>query len=415
MVKEKLQGKPSISAAGNLGEYEFVALMAFLMSNVALCIDTILPALPDLGAALKVSQINHLQGVITMVFLGLGIGELLFGTLSDSFGRKPIVATGVGVYVAASMIIVVAPSLEMVLLGRFLQGVGLAAARSVCIAIIRDTYVGDQMARTMSFIMGVFILVPMVAPLIGQLILDAFHWQAIMHFQVIFIGLTMIWFWFRQRETLQKENRLVFSPNIFARGFRTFFQNEGTVLYTLIAGVVQGSFFSYLSASQQIFQGQYLMVEEFPYIFGGLAIAIGISSVLNGSLVLRFGMLRLVQFSLALSVISSLCYVLLFLNAQNPPLWIFLSFLAVQFLVLGFMFGNLAALAMHPLGSIAGIGAAIFSFLSMSLAVVVAYIIGHFIDQTVMPLMMGFLLCNLVGLFLLNLRRSGSARSQVNQ
>jgi len=188
-------------------EFEFVALMAFLMSNVALSIDAVLPALPDIGLSLEVANTNHLQLIIFMMFLGLGLGEIVFGTLSDSYGRKPIVYIGVSVFVLASFLIVWAPSLEVLLIGRVIQGIGLSAARSVSIAIIRDTYHGERMARIMSFIMTIFILVPMVAPLLGKFILEAYNWQAIFYFQLLFVGVTIIWFRLRQRETLAKDKR----------------------------------------------------------------------------------------------------------------------------------------------------------------------------------------------------------------
>ena len=203
-------------------EFEFIALMAFLMSNVALSIDAILPALPKIGLALEVADDNQLQLIVTMIFFGLGLGELLFGTLSDSLGRKPIVFAGVGVFVLASILIVFAPNLEVFLAGRLLQGIGLSAARSVSIAIIRDTYSGDRMARVMSFIMTIFIVVPMLAPLLGQFILDAYDWKAIFYFQLFFISIMIVWFWFRQPETLTKEKRIPISKHLFTDGLKEY-------------------------------------------------------------------------------------------------------------------------------------------------------------------------------------------------
>jgi DHA1 family bicyclomycin/chloramphenicol resistance-like MFS transporter len=390
---------------GGIKEFEFVALMAFLMSNVALSIDAILPALPNIGEALQVADANNLQLIIIMIFLGLGLGEVVFGTLSDSFGRKPIVYTGVGVFILASLLIIWAPSLEVMLVGRVIQGMGLSAARSVSIAIIRDTYKGDRMARIMSFIMTIFILVPMIAPIWGKFVLEAFNWQAIFSFQLIFIGLVVIWFGLRQRETLSKDKRIMISKQMFANGIREFFRQKNTVRYTLMSGLVQGTFIVYLGSSQQIFQGQYGLVDEFPYIFGGLAFAIGFSSLMNGFLVVRFGMIKLVQTSLLLTLLSSLTYIFLFLNSPNPSVAVLIGFLFFQFLTLGFIFGNLSALAMQPLGHIAGIGAAIYNFIAMFLAVITAVIIGNFIQDTVLPLFAGFVLSSVIGLVLMLLSK----------
>ncbi len=390
-----LKGKRGIK------EPEFVALMAFLMSNVALSIDTVLPALPDIGLSLQVSASNDLQLIIFMIFLGLGVGELVFGTLSDSFGRKPIVYIGVGIFIVSSFLIVWASSLEMLLIGRFIQGIGLSAARSVSIAIIRDTYEGDRMARIVSFIMTIFILVPMIAPLLGQLILETYNWQAIFYFQLFFISITIIWFWLRQQETLTKEKRITFSKHLFANGLKEYLRHKNTVIYTVTSGLIQGTFIAYLGSAQQIFQGQYQMIDEFPYIFGGLAFGMGISSLLNASLVIKYGMLKLVNLSLYLFFISALIYILLFSNDSNPALILLIIFLLIQFLAMGFIFGNLSALAMHPIGHIAGIGAAIFSFISMSLGVAVAILIGKFIQDTAVPLFVGFLLSGVVSIVLI--------------
>ena len=385
-----------------LGEFEFIALMAFLMSNVALAIDTVLPALPNIGTSLQVTDSNSLQLIIIMIFQGLGVGELLFGTLSDSFGRKPIVYIGVAVFIAASFIIVWAPNLEVLLAGRILQGIGLSAARSVSVAIIRDSYKGDRMARVMSFIMTIFILVPMVAPMLGQMILRAFNWEAIFYFQVFFISVTIIWFRIRQVETLTKEKRIPFSKQLFTNGLKVYFQHKSTVLYTIVTGLVQGGFIAYLSTAQRIFQEQYQMQDEFPYIFGALAFTMGISALLNASFVMKFGMLKLVKKSLIIFNISALLFIVFFFNGPNPSLAIVMFFMALQFLSLGFTFGNLSALAMQPIGHIAGIGAAIFSFSSMIISVAIAFTVGVFIEDTILPLFIGFLLTGLLSFILIH-------------
>lgn len=375
--------------------------MAFLMSNVALSIDTVLPALPNIGLSLQVANSNDLQLIIIMIFLGLGLGELVFGTLSDSFGRKPVVYIGVGIFVLASFLIIWSPTLKILLLGRVIQGIGLSAARSVSISIIRDTYQGDRMARIMSFIMTIFILVPMLAPLLGQLILLAYDWKAIFYFQLFFISITIIWFWARQEETLTAEKRIPISRHLFTDGLKEYFKFSNSVLFTIMTGVLQGTFIAYLGAAQQIFQDQYQMINEFPYIFGGLALALGLSTLLNSSLVLRYGMLKMVNFSLYIAMLSSLAYILCFLNASNPTLSLLIAFLVVQFLALGSIPGNLSALAMQPIGHIAGIGAAIFSFISMTIGVIVAILIGHFIQDTAIPLFAGFCLSGIFALMLI--------------
>jgi len=401
-------------------EFEFVALMAFLMSNVALSIDTILPALPDLGVALDVSNTKQLQLVIIMVFLGLGVGELFFGTLSDSFGRKPIVYSGVGLFIIASVLIVFSPNFELMLLGRIVQGIGLSAARSVSIAIIRDSYKGDRMARIMSFITTIFIIVPMIAPLLGQFILNAFNWQAIFYFQIIFITITIIWFSLRQEETLSVKNRIKISKHIFADGLREYFKFRDPITFTIIAGFINGAFISYLGSSQQIFQIQYQMQDEFPYIFGGLAFSFGIAALFNASLVLKFGMMKLIRTAFYFYIATSFIYLIFFSGItqamigqpviENPPMGILIAFISLIFLSLGFISGNMSAMAMQSIGHIAGIGAAIYSFLSMTIGVIVAILVGSFIDDLSFPLFIAFFLSGIIGIFLLNYARSRKSR-----
>jgi DHA1 family bicyclomycin/chloramphenicol resistance-like MFS transporter len=391
------------SPKSGIREFEFIALMAFLMSNVALSIDAILPALPEIGLALEVTDSSQLQLVVVMIFLGLGLGELVFGTLSDSFGRKPIVYIGVGVFTIASLVVVFAPSLEIFLIGRVFQGIGLSAARSVSIAIIRDTYDGDRMARIMSFIMTIFILVPMIAPMLGQLILEYYNWQTIFYLQLLFIGITIVWFALRQRETLAKEKKIPISKSLFINGVKEFFRHKQSVIYTFISGIIQGSFIAYLSSSQQIFQVQYGMVEEFPLIFGGLAFSFGMASLLNGFLVVKYGMLKLVNSSLYIFVGCSLTYILIFGTASNPSLTTLLSFLFFQFLSLGFIFGNLSSLTMQPIGHIAGVGAATYSFISILVAVTIAIFVGQFIKTTVMPMFIGFFIAGVISFILIRI------------
>jgi len=387
-------------------ELEFVALMAFLMANVALSIDAILPALTEIGAYFGEPDSSRLQLIIILIFMGLGLGEVVFGSLSDSIGRKPVVYIGVGIFVLASLLIVGAPSLDVLLAGRVLQGIGLSAVRSVSIAIFRDTYSGDRMARTMSFIMTVFILIPILAPLIGQQVMRAFHWQAIFYFHLFFIGGVIVWFAIRQQETLAQADRRAFTFELFKHGVQEYFRHKSAVVFMLISGLIQGSFIAYLGAAQQIFEIQYGLVDEFPLIFGGLAIEIGISSLTNGFIVGRFGMLKLVTFSLFLTISASSLYLLLFASHSKPKIYFLISILFLQFLGTGFMFGNLSSLAMQPIGHIAGVGAAIFNFCSMLIAVGVAFVIGGFIQDAAYPLFFGFLGTNALAAVMMGFNRS---------
>ena len=375
--------------------------MASLMSIVALAIDALLPALEYIGFSIGTTESSDTQLLITMIFLGLGSGPLLFGPISDSLGRKPIVYMGFGIFIIASVICIFAENLWVMVLGRILQGVGLSAPRTISIAMVRDSYSGDYMARIMSFITVVFILVPIVAPALGKFVLDNYNWQAIFYVQLIFCVLVSWWFWKRQPETLPQERRIRFSSHIFADGLRELVKFKRTLAYTLISGFITGSFMVYLSSSQQIFHNQYDLQDEFPFIFAGLAISIGSATFLNGTLVLKFGMQRIINTSIISYFFISLIYIILFYNTPNPPVAVLLAFFGMQFFSIGFLFGNLRAMAMEPIGHIAGIGAAITGFISTMMAVPISIYIGKFVDQTALPLFIGFVICSFLSVLII--------------
>ncbi len=381
-------------------QLEFVVLMAALMSIVALSIDAVLPALPTIGDYLSSVSDTENQKLITTIFLGLGAGQLIFGPLSDSFGRKPMVYFGFGVFVIASIICVTTRSFEMMLFGRVLQGVGLSSPRTMSIAIVRDSYSGDHMAKVLSIVVMTFILVPVVAPLLGQFLLLQFGWESIFNFNLVIGFLIMIWFWRRQPETLHEEHKKTFRFSIFKTGTIAFFKIKSAVIYTLLSGFITGSFMVYLSTSQQIFQVQYNLGEYFPYIFASLAITIGFATYLNSTLVMRFGMRKIVNLALIAFVLISLTYVVIFGFGLNPSIEILIAFFMLQFASVAFLFGNLRALAMEPMGHIAGIGSALNGFISTIMAVPIANYIGSFVKDSVTPLFIGFLVCGLIALAL---------------
>ncbi len=381
-----------------VSQFEFVALMAFLMSVVALAIDALLPALDIIGNSLNTQQAADNQLLIIMIFVGLGFGPLLFGPISDSLGRKPMVFVGFGVFIIASFICVYAESLEIMILGRILQGVGLSAPRTISIAIIRDLYSGDHMARIMSFVTVIFLLVPIIAPALGKYILDHYNWQAIFYIQIGFCLLISLWFWKRQAETLTDKNRIKFTRSIFVDGFVELIRYKKTIAYTLISGFITGSFMVYLSSSQQIFQEQYHLKEAFPYIFAGLAISTGAAILLNGFFVVKIGMKKLINLSLIGFFGVSFLYIVLFYNTSNPKIEVILTFFALQFFCLGFLFGNLRAIAMQPVGHIAGIAAAITGLISTLMAVPISIVIGRYVEITALPLFIGFSVCSLLSI-----------------
>ena len=382
-------------------EIEFIIVMASLMSLVALAIDALLPAITDIGMSINVIDSQNNQLLITMIFLGLGFGQLISGPLSDSFGRKPVIYVGFIVFAFASLVCIFSKNLEMMIFGRILQGIGLSAPRTISIAMVRDRFSGNYMAKVMSFVVVIFILVPVVAPAIGKIMLDSYGWKSIFYSQLVFGLFVMLWLWKRQPETLKVANRKKFKLSLFVSGTKEFIKHKNAVIFTLFSGFITGSFMVYLSASQQIFEKQYHLKEEFPFIFAGLAISIGIATFLNGTLVVRLGMFKLVKIFTVLFTLIPIIYISLFYGESNPSIYVLITFFAIQFFAIGFLFGNTRALAMEPIGHIAGIGAAINGFFSTIMAVPIATYIGGFLDKTALPLFIGFFICGLIALCLI--------------
>ena len=394
---------------------EFIIIMASLMSLASLSIDALLPGLNDIANTIGISDAKNNQLLITMIFLGTGFGQLISGPLSDSLGRKIVVYMGYTVFALASLVCIYATSMEMMILGRILQGVGLSAPKTISMAMVRDRFVGDYMARIMSFVTVIFILAPIVAPSFGKLMLDSFGWQSIFTSQIIFGFFVVIWLWKRQPETLPEEKRKKMKLSLFTEGVKEFVKHKQTVVFTFVSGLATAAFMVYLSSSQHIFQVQYGLVEEFPYIFAGIAVVVGLSTFLNGTFVIRFGMLKLVSaFTLALTLIS-LSYVFLYYGEPNPSLPILLIFFVMMIFCVGFMFGNINALAMQPIGHIAGIGAAIFGFVATIIAVPLATFIGRYIEVTAIALFVGFAICGVSSLILIQYFKLSNKRKAIEQ
>lgn len=371
---------------------EFVILMALMTSIMALSIDTILPALETIGLDLKISSPSHAQFIISVLFIGFGLGQLLFGPLSDTFGRKKPIYLGGIIFIAGCIISYFSTTLEIMLLGRLLQGFGAASFRTISIALIRDEYSGIAMAKTISLVMTVFILVPVLAPSLGQLILFISPWRSIFLLFLFLCLLTLVWFAIRQEETLKIENRKRFSIRNIYNGAKETCSTPSSLSATLMSGLVFGGFIAYLSSSQQIFQHIYGVGTQFPLYFGSLALTIGISSFVNSHLVHKFGVVNLVRFSLTVMTSLSLCFVLylFFGNIAVPPLPLLMFFFASFFCCVGLLFGNLNTLALSELGHIAGIASSVVGSIQNFVSVFIGVLIASQFTNSLLPIIAGF-------------------------
>lgn len=391
-------------AKATLSLLEFVALMALLSSLVALCIDAILPALSQIGTALNSSgaQQNHLM--ISLFFIGMAFGQLFFGPFADTKGRRATIMLGLVIFALGTGICMVANSMEMMLFGRFVQAFGVSGPRISCMAIIRDIYVGNQMAKVMSFIMMVFIMVPMIAPIMGQLIMQLFNWWYILVAFLVIGLLTGIWFMLRQPETLTKANRQPFSMTQAIISAKFILLHRQVMAYIGVMGCIFGAFLAYISASQTIYQEMYDMGDWFPYIFATLAFSIGIASYINSQLVERFGMVRLCHIALYGHIVVSFFILLMALDYDGmPPIAMFIASLFIDFFFVGIIFGNMNSLAMQPLGQVAGMGAALIGAISSAISVPIAIFVDSFLTTNILPIIIGFLIFGLISLLLFKL------------
>ena len=376
-----------------IGFKEFVALMAMMIALTALSIDAMLPALTNIGTDLGVTAPNDNQLIISILFLGLAIGQLFYGPLSDNIGRKPAVYFGLFIFGIGCIISMFSKDLTTMLVGRCLQGIGLSGPRVVTIAIIRDLYKGERMAQVMSFVLAVFIAVPAIAPAVGQGVLFIADWRMIFVVLLSLGTIAFIWFYLRQEETLTKENRMKFSFANLGKKLKEIITIRSTIAYTLAAGFISSAFVGFLNSSQQVFQIQFGLGERFPIYFAAIALSVGLASFVNGKLVMRYGMQKMVRSAaLSIVVISIIFYGLINTVIVNPSLPFFMMYLLSTVFFVGILFGNLNSMAMEPLGHMAGIGAAIVGSVSTFISVPFGTYIGMQYNGTVEPMAMGFLI-----------------------
>ncbi len=383
-----------------ISQREFIILVAALMSMVAFTTDAILPAMGHMAIAFEVDD-NAIQLVIISVFVGHALGQLIYGPVSDRYGRRSSIFIGFGIFCLGSIVSIFSQSLEVMLLGRFLQGFGASGPRVMVVALVRDCYGGRAMARIMSFVMTLFMAVPIVAPLAGQGILLVGPWQWIFGFFLAFALTLVTWVYFRLDETLKPENRLSLHPKKLWVTMKQVLANPIATGYSVVAGFVLGGFMGYLSSAQQIFQQTYGVGNAFPIYFALLAIPTIIASLLNAKLVMRFGMYALVQTSNLITGLVCFAFYLYGQLLSEPSLLEYMLLCCVIFFGIGFRFGNINALAMEPLGKLAGMGASVVGSASTLVSVPIGMWVGMAYDGTVLPLVLGFAITAWVAFFIM--------------
>jgi DHA1 family bicyclomycin/chloramphenicol resistance-like MFS transporter len=384
--------------------YEQIALYACLTSITALSIDALLPALRAIEADVPSTSLLSTQHIVSLFILGMVFGELLFGPLSDAIGRKKALVGGLVLYIAGTTLGMFANSLEVVILGRILQGVGVAGPKIATRAMIRDQFEGDAMARVMSFVFTLIILVPMVAPAFGQLVLVFAGWRAIFVVYVLMAVILCLWLISRQAETLPRSRRVPLRPAILFRNAFRILSNRRVAFLIIATGFIFGGQLLYLSTAAELFFDVFGIAETFPLYFAALAVGVGIASFTNAQLVRRFGMDAMVRWAVVgLMLSGGVMLAASAIFAGRPPLMLFMASGFIVFFCIGILFGNLNAMTMRSLGQLAGLGASLIASGSSLIAVVFATCLGSFYNQTTFPVAAGFALSGVLSFALVAL------------
>ena len=383
------------------GFIEFIILVALLMALVSVTINMLLPAFQDILNDFQLKDKNKIQLTISLLYLGLGFSQLFYGALSDTVGRKPSIYYGLVLFILGCIISYVSNNLNVLLIGQTLQGIGLGAPRVISVAIVRDKLEGRKMARAMSFIMVIYVLAPIISPILGKSIIMISHWRILFAVYIAFGILVFILFKYRMPETLPPDKQKSFVLKHLFKATQEILSNKHSFIFILILGLYSGIFITYLNLSQSIFEFQYQLGDQYPYYFAFLACSIGLALFINGKLVLGLGMKLLTE----IAILSSLFTAILFFSISyfiSPPLWLFMVFMFIQLFSYGLLVGNLNALAMQPLGHIAGLGASVVGAISTIISVPMSIFIGGFYNNTASPIVIAYCFIGTMSLLILN-------------
>jgi MFS transporter, DHA1 family, multidrug resistance protein len=370
---------------------EFIALVAALTAMVAMSIDAMLPALGIISTELGAAHPNDRHLIILLFFGGLSIGTLVFGAVSDSIGRKSSIYIGMLFYLVGALLCFSATSFTMLIVGRIIQGFGAASPRVVSMAMVRDGAKGADMARIMSYVMSVFMLVPIIAPSIGQLVLLYGDWRMIFLGFIVMGALVTLWLHFRQDETLPIEKRTAFHASVLWDSAKEVVSNPIALGYTLANGFIFAGFNIFLATSQQVIGEQYAQGTMFPIWFACLAGGIAIAMILNGRYVRQIGLQRIshwatIAFLINWVTVLAVCW----LTQGHPPFPLLMVFFFISFFCSGMTFGNYQAMALEPMGHIAGMAAAISGAMSSLMAILFGGLAARYYDGSITPIALSF-------------------------
>jgi DHA1 family bicyclomycin/chloramphenicol resistance-like MFS transporter len=389
-----------------MGFKQFVTFVAAVMATNALAIDTMLPALPVMGQALHIVTENQRQWIITAYLLGFGSAQIVYGTLSDRFGRRPVLLVALGLYTAFSTIAGFADSFGVMLSARVLQGVGAAGTRVLAVSIVRDRFAGRQMARVMSLTLIVFLAVPIAAPSLGQLILRFAPWQGIFFLLALFGAVVMAWTVLRLPETLHPDDRLPIAAGRIAHAFAYALSQRKAVGYMLAMTAMLGGLFGYINSVQQVFADVFHAPTWLPLCFGLTALFMAGSSLINARIVGRLGMHRVSHTALCAYALVAGVHALLALRGMDT-LAVFVVCQSLMLFCFGLVVSNFGAMAMEPLGHIAGTASSVQGFVTTVGGAALGFLVGQQFDGTVVPVTVGFVVFALAALLIVLITEKG--------
>jgi DHA1 family bicyclomycin/chloramphenicol resistance-like MFS transporter len=373
-----------------LSRAEFVAFVAAIMAVNALGVDLMLPGLPAIGRELGAPSANARQWVVTAYVAGFGLGQLVYGPLADRFGRKPVLLVSLAGFVAASLFAAGAQTFAALVAARVLQGLMSASSRVLAVTIVRDSYSGRRMARISSIAQMIFFLVPILAPSIGQALLAFGPWRFIFYALGGFAAFVFAWSLLRLPETLHPEDRRPISIAKLGEAYRLTLTERYSIGYALAASLTFGGIIAFVSSAQQVFADTFHQGGRFSLLFGVCAFSMGCASFANSRLVERLGTRLISQTGLIALILLSLGHLLVDW-AGSESLWTYVAFQALSMTCIGLCGANFGAMAMQPVGHIAGTASSIQGFITSIGAVAVGSAIGQAYDGTTLPLAVGYL------------------------
>ena len=395
-----------------MGRKELLVFLSATMAFIAVGLDLMLPAFDEIRADFGLDPLStETTRVVTIYMLGLAVGQLFFGPLADRFGRKKTLYAGATVYVLGSAAAALVGSFELLLLMRFVWGLGAAGARIVATAIIRDRFEGAAMASAMSSVMAVFVLVPVVAPSLGAALVAFLPWRSVFWFCAFFAIAVVLWST-RLSETLDPENRRELRPGVILSGYRQIARTKTTFGYTVATLFVQASFTIYLASSELVISNIFDREAQFPIIFGAVAILFGVASLINARIVESLGIDRVVNRAYAVGASAIAVLVLLVVVSDGAAnFWLFMPALGLLLSTFMFLMANLSSAAMIPLGAIAGSGTALTGAVRTGGGAFIGGLIAEQINTSLTPLVAGLALMVSCSAATVWLTRRGGLRS----